>query len=355
VADVFALPPDAPPAASVTLVAAGSTWRYRDTGVAPSAAWIQPGYDDSGWSQGPAQLGYGDGDEATVVSYGTDAANKYVTTWFRRAFNVVDPSALTSLALEIVRDDGAVVYLNGVEVVRNNMPSTSITSTTLATAAIGGADESAFFSFGLPTGALVAGTNVLAVEIHQSSVTSSDISFDLRLLASTLGARLVAKGSTWKYRDSGVAPPATWKDPTFDDASWSSGPAQLGYGDGDEATVLSFGNDAAHKPITTWFRRSFTLQRMPAQRVALLRLLRDDGAAVYLNGTEVFRQSLPRGPLSPSTTAEYSVAGNEESAFFETWLDARLLHAGTNVIAVELHQSSPSSSDISFDLELIEL
>ena len=63
---------------------------------------------------------------------------------------------------------------------------------------------------------------------------------------SGVAARLVAAGSTWKYRDSGVTPPATWKDPTFDDASWPSGPAQLGYGDGDEATlgITWFAQDA---------------------------------------------------------------------------------------------------------------
>jgi hypothetical protein len=76
---------------------------------------------------------------------------------------------------------------------------------------------------------------------------------------------------------------------------------------------------------------------------------------VYLNGEPVFRQNLPRIGLTAQSLCELAVAGADESTFFETYLDARVLHAGTNVIAVELHQSSAASSDLSFDLELLGL
>jgi hypothetical protein len=171
-------------AAQVTLVAAGATWKYLDNGSDQGTAWRAPAFDDASWASGPAQLGYGDGDEATVVGFGPNASAKYITTYFRRAFTVADASAIQSLALDVLRDDGAVVYLNGAEVMRTNMPSGTVTSATLASVALGGADETTFVSTSVSPAMLVTGTNVLAVEVHQANATSSDVSFDLRLTGS---------------------------------------------------------------------------------------------------------------------------------------------------------------------------
>ena len=168
------------------LVSKGATWKYFAQGTLPAATWATTAYDDSAWPSGPAQLGYGDGDEATVVGYGPDAANKYITTYFRRSFTVADPSLYQSLALSILRDDGAVVYLNGTEVYRTNMPAGAVAYATSASTAVSGADETTtFYNAVVSASTLVAGTNVLAVELHQSGGTSTDISFDLQLLGST--------------------------------------------------------------------------------------------------------------------------------------------------------------------------
>ncbi|HKC25955.1 MAG TPA: fibronectin type III domain-containing protein, partial [Thermoanaerobaculia bacterium] len=168
-------------AAADVLVAQGATWKYKDDGSNQGTAWSASAFDDTLWASGPAQLGYGDGDEATVVSYGPNASAKYVTTYFRRTFAVASPADYTSLSLRLLRDDGAVVYLNGTEVRRDNMPSGAVSYTTLASVALGVPDESTFFTTSLSTSALVAGTNTIAVEIHQANQTSSDISFDLEL------------------------------------------------------------------------------------------------------------------------------------------------------------------------------
>src|SRR5215213_2745643 len=109
--------------AQTTLVGRGSSWKYLDNGSNQSTDWLAPVFDDSAWAAGSAQLGYGDGDEATVVSYGADANNKYITTYFRKSFTVANPADFNSLTLDILRDDGAVVYLNGTEIYRNNMPA----------------------------------------------------------------------------------------------------------------------------------------------------------------------------------------------------------------------------------------
>lgn len=168
--------------ADSTLVSYGSAWKYNDSGTLPSSQWMDTSYDDSAWPVGNAELGYGDGDETTVVSYGSDANNKYITTYFRTAVNFVNVSSYTSVQLNIKRDDGAVVYVNGVEVFRSNMPTGLISNSTLATPFAsddGGTPQTSL----LPVSAFVEGLNVVAVEIHQVDATSSDISFDLELKA----------------------------------------------------------------------------------------------------------------------------------------------------------------------------
>lgn len=170
----------------VTLVPAGETWTYLDDGSDQGSEWQAYLFNDTGWSTGPAQLGYGDGDETTVVTYGGDPGNKYITTYFRKTFSSGDPSTYKCLKLRLLRDDGAVVYINGTEVVRSNMPGTSITYQTLASEAVAGDDENRYFVYFLDPADLNAGeSNVIAVEIHQVLQTSSDISFDLELTAST--------------------------------------------------------------------------------------------------------------------------------------------------------------------------
>jgi hypothetical protein len=167
--------------ADQVLIAAGAVWRYNDAGTNLGTAWRAVSYNDSAWRTGPAQLGYGDGDEATVISYGSNPNNRRITYYFRRSFTLSNPAIFASLLVRFVRDDGAVIYLNGVEVARSNMPTGSINYLTRAVAAIGGADESAWQEVPVDPTRLVTGTNVIAVEVHQQAPTSTDVSFDLEL------------------------------------------------------------------------------------------------------------------------------------------------------------------------------
>src|SRR6185436_12936059 len=155
-------------AADTTLVPTGGVWKYLDNGSNQGTAWRATSFNDSTWPSGPAQLGYGDGDEATTLGFGPDANNKFITTYFRRAFNVTNASLFNGVTLRLLRDDGAVVYLNGVEVWRTNMPTGSVGYLTPASVAIGGADESVFVQTTISPSLLVNGTNVLAIELHQS-------------------------------------------------------------------------------------------------------------------------------------------------------------------------------------------
>lgn len=166
----------------VTLLSSGATWSYLDGGVDPGAGWTLPGFDDSAWASGPAPLGYGDTHQVTVVSYGSDPSVKPTTTWFRSTVRLEAVSSLTAATLRLLRDDGAIVYLNGVEVARSNMPEGAVDATTFASSSAGGASETAFWTYALDPGALAEGANTLAVELHQHSLDSSDVGFDLALV-----------------------------------------------------------------------------------------------------------------------------------------------------------------------------
>jgi hypothetical protein len=164
-----------------TFIAGGTGWKYHDQGQDLGTAWRSPSYDSSAWPTGAAQLGYGDGDEATAVGFGGVPSNRHVTTYFRREFAANTGPGLANLSLELLRDDGAVVYVNGQEVLRDNMPAGPVGYTTLASSTVGGLAEDTFYQFALPPAALVDGTNVIAVEVHQRAPDSSDVSFDLRM------------------------------------------------------------------------------------------------------------------------------------------------------------------------------
>ena len=179
-----------PARAAQTLVSTGASWRYLDTGTNLGTAWRAAGFDDSLWNSGPAQLGFGDGDESTVINGGPSNA-RFRTTYFRSTFVITNIGALTNFSARLLRDDGAVVYVNGVEAFRQNMPEGPISANSLALTALGAPEESTFYSQPLPPAFFNQGTNLIAVEVHQADVGSSDLSFALELLAnSPLGNQL---------------------------------------------------------------------------------------------------------------------------------------------------------------------
>jgi hypothetical protein len=167
-------------AEEITFIPFGAEWKYLDNGSDQGTAWREVDFNDNGWASGPAELGYGDGDEVTTVSYGSNAQNKYITTYFRHSFVVPDADAVDSLSLDLLRDDGAVVYLNGLEIQRDNITG-DVYYTLLASSGVSGSGETDFYTSAEDPGNLRTGTNVLAVEIHQYAVDSSDISFNLQL------------------------------------------------------------------------------------------------------------------------------------------------------------------------------
>lgn len=157
-------------------IRAGAEWRWRYESSGPGEGWRLPTFEDAPWPVGKAELGFGEGDEATVIW--KEAGPYPITAYFRRAFEVPADLGFSHLQLRLRRDDGAVVYLNGRELVRDNMPDGAVGPLTLARTATEGGE---FRAFTVKPEALVVGRNLVAVEVHQYAATSGDLSFDLEL------------------------------------------------------------------------------------------------------------------------------------------------------------------------------
>jgi hypothetical protein len=165
---------------------------------------------------------------------------------------------------------------------------------------------------------------------------------------------LLPFNDSWKYNDLGNDLGTSWKDVVFDDALWKVGTAEFGYGD-NPSTRLNFGLYDSLKYTTYYFRKVFNFDPSlyPLCKGVKLNLRRDDGAVVYLNGTEVYRTNIGTGVVNATTFA--SVALDDGSEFQTTILPISAFASGNNTIAVEIHQTTLVSTDITFDMELIGL
>jgi hypothetical protein len=175
-----------------SIIPSGAVWKYLNNGTEPAGNWTDTTFLDASWNSDTAQFGYGDSDEKTLLTYGNDPANRYITSYFRKSFFITDTTVFKNLILNLVADDGGIVYLNGSEIFRYNMPAGSPTSSTLATTEI--TDplvENSLQNLVLPEMLLDSGKNILAVEVHQASISSEDLSFDLSLTGSTYAQGLI--------------------------------------------------------------------------------------------------------------------------------------------------------------------
>ncbi|MCY1081814.1 galactose oxidase-like domain-containing protein [Archangium lansingense] len=215
-------PPPPPPPGEKVVVGFGSSWKYDDRNVDPGAAWVSPGYDDSGWRVGAAQLGYGDGDEKTVLR---KTVPLQPSVYFRKTF-VVD-GVVEAAALEVLFDDGLAVWVNGRQVYSRNVGSTAHSAYATASGENSRAEAS------LPPDAFVKGTNTLAVMVKQSSSSSSDVSFDLELSLSVSGgddptaSLKVERPNGGERFQAGTAERIQW----------------LGHGEGSESVDLEYSTD----------------------------------------------------------------------------------------------------------------
>jgi hypothetical protein len=180
------------------LIPAQSVWKYYVDNQYPASGWQQSDYDDSSWPSGEGILGYGESYITTEIPYGGDPSNKYITTCFRIHFNIaIDPQDINSLTLRTNFDDGFVAYLNDFEVTRQSMPAGEILYSTTAFSHESGVYEG--IDLTPHTSQLELGQNTLAVEVHQTNATSSDLAWDAELVASTSDIQFIWSGSVTSH------------------------------------------------------------------------------------------------------------------------------------------------------------
>lgn len=425
----------------------GDTWSYDDRGSDLGTAWRAPTFDDTAWATGPAVLGWNTG-QATEVG-----PSRPTTTYFRTSFEVADASAAAMLDIQAKLSQGAVVYVNGIEAGRYNLPDGAISSSTVAATYVGGAENRRIKSFAVPASLLVSGRNTIAVEVHGWRANSGLLLFDLA--AHTVGAtadseaptapsataavvadqtqltwtassddtalggylvgqddrplavvgpqatsylvpgadphsyvitafdlagnttwsaavavgglpvvdppvdpptdptpvdqELLAFGSTWRWSYPAAGAPGNWTGDGYDDQAWSSGSGQFGFGP-NIGTVVSAG--PAPRPLTSYYRTTVNVADPGTFSSVTLDLVRNGGAAVYVNGVEVARSNLPGGPLSTQTYATAAVPASERQTPVTIEIPASSLRPGPNTIAVELHLNWRSQPTAGFDLRL---
>jgi len=156
----------------------GDEWLYQKGTSLPPSDWVSVGFDDSNWLAGNSGIGYGDGDDATILS---DMSGNYATVYTRKVITYDGSINISSLSLEIDYDDGFVAYINGQEVARANMPAGQPSFDTLASAPRESGSPDLINLDGF-IGLIGTGDNVLAIEVHNAELTSSDLSFRPRLL-----------------------------------------------------------------------------------------------------------------------------------------------------------------------------
>lgn len=167
----------------------GASWSYKDNNQAQPDAWKSKTYDVSSWATGNGPLGYGDPVTTTINSGLT-------TAYFAKDFTVDVSTLSDNMELGVMRDDGIIVYLNGEEVVRDNMPAGTITFNTFSSTTIDGVAENVYNIFSIPKSKFVNGVNRISVELHNRSVTSSDLRIDAYLKTTPNTTTPVACNST---------------------------------------------------------------------------------------------------------------------------------------------------------------
>ena len=160
--------------AQTTIFALQSAWKYNDADVALPATWKSSNYDVSNWAVGNGPLGYGDPVTTSFIS-GVD------TAYLIKDFTVNLADLTNTMEFGVRRDDGIIVYLNGEEVIRDNMPAGAVSHGTFSSTTIDGAAETAINLFSIPKNKFVQGTNRISIELHNRSASSSDLTIDAYL------------------------------------------------------------------------------------------------------------------------------------------------------------------------------
>lgn len=165
--------------AQTTIFGLGSSWKYNDNDVALASTWKDANYNNASWPSGNGPLGYGD---PVTTSFTTGVDTAYLTKDF--TVNLADLT--TTMEFGVRRDDGIIVYLNGEEVIRDNMPAGTVGHSAFALSNITGSPETEINIFSIPKNKFVQGVNRISIELHNRSADSSDLTIDAYLKNTTV-------------------------------------------------------------------------------------------------------------------------------------------------------------------------
>ena len=173
-----------PPDEDITLISDGGEWNYfkgtQEASAPDTTEWRQRDFDDSLWQTGPAPIGWGE--PTSFLGTTLDGMRYAYTSFFiRKKFTIDNLSAIDNLVLEAMYDDGFNVWINDSFVLQENMPSEDISYDEYASGAH--SSEKSWFTFMLPEPTyLVEGENIISIQVHNMSRTSSsDCFIDVRL------------------------------------------------------------------------------------------------------------------------------------------------------------------------------
>lgn len=169
--------------------------------------------------------------------------------------------------------------------------------------------------------------------------------------ASSASNVVINWNSVWKYYDQGAISNTSWRGTSYSDTSWSSGESPLGYKTPGIKTTVGYGSNANQKNPTTYFRKTINLSKTPTSNdLFILDYQVDDGFVVYVNGSEAGRVNMPSGTISFNTYSSSYAADDPITGSLE--LRPTLFKNGSNLIAVEVHNNSATSSDLYWDARL---
>ena len=361
--------------ANPILLEAGATWSYRAEASAAPENWAQTSFDDSAWPTGAAPLGYGDSAIATQIA---TKGSRPVTTYYRSHFQVADANALKGVTVKYLADDGAVVYVNGVEVDRTRMGSGTVSYATRADAAPNYAAASSSLSeVFVPASALETGDNVIAVETHVNYLRTPTVSMQASIVrvdgtpennssvpsdhntesddatkpinaATVKSGTVIDTGAEWNYWTSTNEPASDWAT-TGSLASWNRGSGPIGWGDDGAATALDIAKK--DRAVTYYFARDIDLGTISANTSLTVKVRADDGAVLRVNGKVVDTKRMTDGNITHTTYANAAVsAAKASSDLLEVTIPASLLTSGVNRIGVEEHLNYKGTPSMTFDL-----
>ena len=158
-----------------TIISQGDDWKYLVPTTEPSVNWRVATYDDSSWKTGKSGFGFGDNDDATVVTVTR-------SIFLRKKFNITNVAQIKQLVLHVDYDDGFVAFLNGVEIARSQMAGAG--SLPRFDVPASGQHDALIFQNKAPekfeisnfSSVLKSGENILSIQVHNVNTTSSDLS-----------------------------------------------------------------------------------------------------------------------------------------------------------------------------------